>query len=340
MWRYVSISLLPLSGLFLSKNIKAWRFTIFMLILSGFVGPKIILTGALESYDISRYLASYSFLFNSNATSFTDVVVLDFVNRKQAIELVPALLTWVGLRINLDATGFYYLLALYFSFALGSLLFYSKERFGWIFCLSILFLIPYYGINGYRFWSGLALLISGVISEKKHYLILGMFTHMFFFPIALFLLVIRMSKTIQIGVVIILLIVVLINLTEITDYLNKFLISNIGDYYTEIQTKSGGKYLRYFRFLILMNLLIWALPAMFFSRYNILVILTGIISLFLWNVPGLGRTMYLLIPFVLLDNRLNTTNAFHMPLFLSSIISFMITSYVMREAVDIPLFFI
>lgn len=340
MWRYVSTSLFPVTGLFFSSKVMAWRFTIFMLIVSGFASPNMILMGTFDSFDISRYLDSYDFINNSNANSFSDVVVLDFINRKQAIELVPSLLTWISLSLGFDTSGYYYLLVLYFSFALGSLLFYSQEHFGWLFCLSIFFLIPYYSINGYRFWSGLALTIAGVISDKKYYLILGMFTHIFFFPVSLLLLVLKMTKKYRMVSIVILFLTLLINGPDIFHYINSFVISNIDSYYLEIQEKTGGKYLRYFKFTMLLLLIIWSLPAMFYSKYKVLIISTVIFSLVLWNVPGLGRIMYLIIPFCLLDNKLKVSKSTVVPLLISSIISFMITTYVMRDAVELPIYFI
>lgn len=340
MWRYVSTSLMPVTGLFFSKKIMTWRFTIFMLIVSGFASPKVVLTGALDSFDISRYLNSYDVIYRSNANSFSDVVVLDFVNRKQAIELVPALLTWIGLSLGFDATCFFYLIAFYFSFALGSLLFYSKQRFGWLFCVSLFFLIPYYGVNGYRFWSGLALIIAGVISDKKYYLILGMFTHLFFFPVTVIILILKLSKKFQVGAILLLFLLVSINVSEIFLYIDEFVISSIDSYYMEIQEKSGGSYLRYFKFTTVLLLLIWSFRAIFCSKYKALIILTGTLTLFLWNVPGLGRIMYLIIPFCLLDNNVKMSKSSLVPFLISSIISFMITSYVMRDAVEFPLFII
>lgn len=319
-------------GVLPEKESIRFQLLFFLLILVGFISPHSVLGGDVQTYDIAAYLNAYDILYAQNEV-FSEVVIFDFQNRRQAIEIVPALLSWVALAMGLSSIGFFYLLAIYFSYCLGTLIYLGKKHHGIVFCLIMFFLIPYYQVNGYRFWSGLALVISGVISRKRHYLILAMFTHSFFFPISLLLMYLVSKKRDRIVLGLAGVLFLSFNYAPLYEYLEKFWISSIDSYKYQLEAKTGGAYQIYTNIAFIVLLSLWSFRYAAQSKYRNFIRLIMLGGCFFWYMPGLGRLIYLLIPFSLLDKEIAFKESWVFALLAASIISFLSVSYLMRDVI-------
>lgn len=291
MWRWLSIYLAPITGVFLSKHFLEWSLTFFLLCILG------VEMNLNTDIDLVRYIGQFEF-YADNIQSLNEVLIIS----PSSFEIIPSLLLFISLKLGLESTQYFYVLALYYS--VSAAIFFNllinvtkSKRILFIFIL----LFPFYNVIGYRFWSAMYFYGAYLLSNKRGYLFFAAATHASF----IFILLIFYLKEMRIIYKIcfaFFLILISINFFDVL--IDVFSIKYKG--YLEIKETDGGKYLFFLKAGMALVLFLMSVSTLN-NRY--VYVSLSLISLLLFNLPGLWRLLYVLFTTLVLRHLWNSRSA-------------------------------